>query len=425
MNYHYHTLRNGLRVGIVPMKEAGIITIIFMVNAGSRLDRKEHSGVAHFTEHMLFKGTKKRAGVAEIEREIEQVGGSFNAFTTKEFTWFSIKILKKDIARAFDVMSDMLSNPLFSEDQIKKERRVILEERHIYNDSPQDMVDDLFHKCLYHKHPLARPIVGMDKSINNIEKKHIASFFKRYYGAKNSTLAIAGDITDQEGLHLAKHFFSAIRSGKKRPRNKIYRAHSTPSIHIKHQASEQVHIALGVPAYDIKHPDHHVCKVIALLLGGNMSTRLFIQLREELGLVYDVLTVAEAKKISGYLVTFTGTEKNKLERTISLIVDAYKTLKTEKVPTKELEMAKGFLADKKRISFEDSYLVAMDIAKRIIFDKNEKNIQEYQKEIKKITADDILRVAQKIFTADKINIALVGPIDNIQKRRVKQLLSAL
>ena len=425
MKYHYHKLKNGLQVGIVPLKEAGIVTVLFMVNAGSRFDRKEHNGVAHFTEHMLFKGTRKRPEMAQAEREIEQVGGVFNAFTTKEFTWFSIKILKKDIERAFDVLSDILSEPLISEDQIKKEKRVILEERHIYNDSPQDIVDDLFHKCLYQKRPLARPIVGIEKSIAEIKRRHIASFFKKYYGAKNSALSIAGDIKVKEGLALAERFFAKLPAGQKQKNNKVYRLHSQPSVHIKYQPNEQVYIALGVPAYDIKHSDHHACKILALILGGNMSTRLFTELRENLGLVYDVITVAEAKKISGYLVTLTSVKKNNLEKTIGLIIDAYKKLKTEKIPLKELAMAKSFLADKKKISFEDSYLVAMDIAKRIIFNKNEKSIQEYQKEIKKITPEDLLRVAREIFVADKLNVALVGPIDNSESRKVKRMLNSL
>ncbi|MFA7319247.1 MAG: pitrilysin family protein [Parcubacteria group bacterium] len=421
MKYHYHTLKNGLRVGIVPMKEAGIVTIIFMVNAGSRFDQKEHNGVAHFTEHMLFKGTKKRPQTAQIEREIEQLGGIFNAFTTKEFTWFSIKLLKKDIELALDVLSDMLTEPLLLEEQIIKERRVILEELHIFKDSPSDIVDDLFYKCLYHKDPLAHPIVGIEKSIRLIRREHILAFFKKYYCAKNTALTIAGDIEDKDCLKLAQRFFSKMPVGIAIKDGIIKRDSTGSKVHFKHRPSEQVYLAVGVPAYSIKHPDHHACKIIALLLGGNMSTRLFMKLREELGLVYDVMTVAEAKKNSGYLVTYTGVEKKHLEKTIELIIAAYKRLKNEPVAQKELTDAKNFLIDKKKISFEDSSLVAMDIAKRIIFDKNEKNVEDYQKEINKITPDDLLRVARKIFTPKKLNIAMVGPISSDQVEKIERL----
>ena len=425
MKYHYHKLKNGLEIGIVPMKEAGIVTILFMVNAGSRFDQKGHNGVAHFTEHMLFKGTQRRPKTAQTEREIEKLGGIFNAFTTKEFTWFSIKLLKKDIEKAFDVLSDMFTEPLFLEAQIKKEKRVILEELHIFKDSPSDLVDDLFQKCLYHKNPLTLPIVGVEKSIAKIKREHLINFFEKYYGARNTALAIAGDIEVEKCLHLANHYFSKLPGGKSQKGAIICRVHNKPVVHFRYRQSEQVYLAIGVPAHNIKHPDHHICKVMALILGGNMSTRLFTKLREELGLVYDVMTVAEAKKNSGYLVTYTSVEKNHLEKTIELIINAYRDLKNEKVTRKELTEAKNFLIDKKKISFEDSSLVAMDIAKRIIFEKNERDVEAYRKEINKITPDDLLRVARKIFKSNKLNIALVGPVHTAEAERIEKLLHLL
>lgn len=425
MKYHFHTLKNGLRIGIVPVKEEGIVSLLFMVNAGSKCDPKKLNGVAHFTEHMLFKGTRKWPRPAQIEKEIERVGGSFNAFTTKEFTWFSIKLLKNDIEKAFDVLSDVLGNPLLLEIEMEKEKRVILEELNIYGDSHSDVADDLFDKCMYRSHPIARPIIGNEKSIEKIRRKDIVDFFNKYYCAKNTVLAIAGDVDAENCLDLAKKYFSAIPKGRMARVVKVNRKQQKPRILMLHKPGEQVQVAIGVEAYDIQHPDHYVCKIIALILGGSTSTRLFVRLREELGLVYDVCTMAESKKVCGHLVTYTGVERRHLEDVIRVIISEYQLLKEVKISSDELRDVKSYLLNKKIISFEDSYFTAMDIAKRATFNKKDKDIDSYRKKIEKITTEDVYRVAQDIFVSNTINLALVGPVKNLQLGKIKKLMNSL
>lgn len=422
MRYFYYQLSNDLRVGIVPIKKNDVVSVVVCVNAGSGSDPESKKGLAHFLEHMFFKGTKKRPELTQLEREIERLGGSFDAYTTKEFTWFAIKLLKNDLEKALEILGDALKNSLFLEKEINKEKQVILEEINIYNDSPSDIAEDLFDECLFGSDSTGWGIMGKKETINRVKRADIVKFFKEFYVSENIVVSIAGDIESEDVILLIEKYFSDIPKGRQYLKKQNNFFQRKPKISLVKKNSHQVQIVFGARAFSIGHADHYVAKLIAIILGGNMSARLFKKLREESGIVYDIRTMSESRKQAGYIATFTGMEKKNIIKAVQEILSEYKKLKTEKISDSELEDAKKYLINRKIILCEDSYFAALDIAKRIIFKKSDKTLEEYKEKISKISAEDIQRVSRGIFVKNNLNLAIVGPIKKEEINKLQKII---
>jgi len=425
MEYHFHRLKNNLRVGTASLPGDGTATVLLIFKVGSKNDPVTKRGIAHCVEHMLFKGTKNRPARAQVERDIERLGGYFNGFTVKGFSWFYIKLLRKDLEKAIDVLHDVMLNSLFLPSELEREKRVILEEINNYNDSPADIAEDIFEKCLYGNESIAWPTLGEPKMIKKFKDTDLTGFFKKFYVAENAALIIAGGVSPEETLRLAEYYFSDFPSGKKMIDEAIIEKQIAPKIIVRCKKIDQSQIALGARAFSLDHKNHYPAKLIAILLGGNMSARLFVRLREELGLVYDINTMSEAKKDTGYLATYTGLKKNNIIIAVWEILRAQERLKHQEVDKNELEDAKNFLLNKRRILYENSDFVALDLAKRIIFKKRAVTFDNYQKEVKKVSSTDIKRVANDIFKNQNLNLAVVGPINKNEENKYKKILNFL
>ncbi len=420
--YYFRQLKNGLEVGVAPVEGDETATILLSFRVGSKHEPKLKNGIAHFIEHMFFKGTRNRPALTQSVREIERLGGFFNGFTVKEFSWLYIKLLNNDLEKAMEVLQDAVTNPLFLPKEFEKEKQIILEEINIYHDSAGDLVEDLFDKCLYGEQSLAWPTLGEPKIIKNLKKSDLIDFFKEFYVAPNAALTIAGGIDPSKSLELAEKYFSDLPSGKKLNNIEMFEKQTAPQALVRYKKIKQSQIALGVRTFHLNHQDHYTAKLIAILLGGNMSARLFTRLREELGLVYEINTMSESRTNTGYLATYTGLEKSNISKSIKEIVNEYKKLTGRKIKETELTDAKNFLLNKKMILSRDSEFVALDLAKRLIFKKKAIIPEQYRKQIEEVSPEDILRVADNIFKNEGLNLAIVGSIKEKDKDKYAQIL---
>lgn len=409
MTYQKTKLKNGLRVITVPMKGTETATVMIMAGAGSRYETEKEAGLSHFIEHMFFKGTKKRPTALAISEELDSVGGEFNAFTSKDATAYYAKVDFKHFETALDVISDMYLNSKIAEEEIKRERGTILQELNMYEDTPMRSVSDVFENLLYGKSPLGRDIIGYKKTIKAFQRKDFINYMKRFYTANNSVVCIAGKFNEKEIMNQIKKYFSKVKTDGLPAPKKITEKQSNPEIKIKHKKTDQTHLVLGVRAYDYNHKDRFALSVLAVILGGNMSSRLFIEVRERRGLAYSVKTGVEAFSDCGYFATQAGVEHKNLEKTVEIILKEYKKIASEKVGEKELQKAKDYINGKSVMNFESSDEVAMFFIGQEVKRKKIMPMESIIKMINKVTANDVLRVAQDIFKPGKLNLAVIGP----------------
>lgn len=420
MIYKKTILKNGLRVITVPMKGTETATVMIMAGTGSRYETEKEAGLSHFIEHMFFKGTKKRPNTLAISEELDSIGGEFNAFTSKDTTCYYAKVDSKHLTTALDVISDMYLNSKIAEEEIKREKGTILQELNMYEDTPVRVVSDLFEKLLYKKSSLGRDIIGYKKTIKAFRRKDFINYMKRFYMANNSVVCIAGKFNEKKIVSQIKKYFSKIKADGLPAPKKITEKQSNPEIKIKYKKTDQTHLVLGVRAYDYNHKDRFALSVLAVILGGNMSSRLFIEVRERRGLAYSVKTGGEAYRDCGYLATQAGVEHKNLDKTIKIILKEYKKISAKKIGEKELQKAKDYIKGKSVMNFESSDEVAMFFIDQEAKKKKIMPMKSILRMINRVTINDILRVSQDIFKPEKLNLAVIGPHKN--EKKLKGLL---
>lgn len=407
------------------MRGTKTATVLVMVGTGSKYENKNNNGISHFLEHMFFKGTKKRPNTHAITSELDKVGGEYNAFTGKEYTGYWVKVESGQIELAMDVVSDMLLNSKFSQAEINREKGVIVEEFNMYRDNPMMYIEDLFEQCLYGDTPAGWDTIGTKKNIENFQRQNFVDYLKSQYGSDNTIVCLAGDINESDTALVSKYFssFKPAKSSDKLPvqENQIL---AKSLLHFK--KTDQAHLSLGVRAYPYAHPDEMALKIISILLGGSMSSRLFIRLRERHGLAYYVRTGYETYTDSGYLSTQAGVPTNKLDEAIKIILVEYKRLAKEGLTAAELGKVKQCLIGRSALQFELSDNMANWYARQATMLKitgKERGIltpEHYFKEINRVTADDIKRVARDIFVEHKLNLAVIGNFKD--KKRFENIL---
>lgn len=422
IEYRYDVLENGLRLGCALRPESEVVSLVFAIHAGSANDPIGKEGSAHFLEHMLFKGKKARPLLASLEREIERYGGSVDAYTVKEFTWLVVKTPRAGLERSLQFMRESFLRPIFSEEELIGERNVILEELRQYEESLFNVTDDLFEKCLYEANRVSRKMIGSETSLRHIHADDIAAFFESHYGARNYVITIAGGASYDEAQSLVRKYLGDFTSGKARADFLIADRQSRAHFRSLYRPSGQVRIAFGFRSYPLCHPDHYALKLIAVLLGGNTSARLFLRLREDLGLVYDLSTLSESRGTTGYIVTHTGVDREKIHVVVKTMIEEHERLITERVHESDLDDAKNFLVNKRFISSEDSSYLAFDLAKGMLMDKKAKELSQYRERVFAVTTDDILRVAKELFVTEHLNVAMVGPLSAVDRFRCRRLL---
>jgi len=421
MHYKIHTLKNGLRVILAPIKESQTTTVLVMTGTGSRYEVRNNNGISHFLEHMFFKGTKKRPDTLTITSELDSVGGQYNAFTGKDKTGYWAKVGAKHSMVALDVISDIFLNSKFESKEIERERGTILQEINMYEDMPMRHIDDIYENLLYGDHPLGWEILGPRENIKKLQRKDFVQYVKTHYRSGNVVVCVSGKFNQAQVLKKLRDDFKDFRSGSTPKYDGINEMQqSRPQLLIQQKKTDQTHFMLGVRAYDMFHKDRYALSVLSTLLGGNMSSRLFIEVRERRGLAYSVHTFTESYHDVGSLVTQCGVEHENLNKTIEIILREYKKLTKKKVDAMELKKAKECIKGKLEMGLESSDEIATYVTNQEVLKKEIILPETIIKRIDKVTTQDVLRVAKDIFQENKLNLAIIGPHKN--KNDIQALL---
>ncbi|HEX8974832.1 MAG TPA: pitrilysin family protein, partial [Patescibacteria group bacterium] len=414
------TLKNGLRILTVPMSGTQTVTVLLMVGVGSRYETEKQAGLSHFIEHMLFKGTKRRPTSQAISEELDSIGGEFNAFTAADKTAYYAKVDAKHAETALDVISDIFLNSKLEKEEIEHEKGPILQELSMYEDDPRRSVGNEFEKLLYPNQPLGRDIVGYKHTIKNFTRKDFISYMKRNYNASETVLCVAGNFNEKKILLLAEKQLGKLARGKKAQCKGVIEKQSKSGVHIKLKKTDQTHFILGCRAYHQNHPDRYALALLAIILGGNMSSRIFLEVRERRGLAYFVHTSVDTYQDCGYIGTQAGVEHGKLDKAVSTILNEYVKVAKEKISDKELTKAKEYVKGKAVMGFEASDDVAMFFIDQEVHKEKILTPEEVFAKIDAVTPEDIQRVAKDVFKNEKLNLAVVGPHKN--KKQLEKML---
>lgn len=413
MKFETHTLKNGLRVILAPIEGSESVTVMVMSGTGSRFETEKENGMAHFLEHMVFKGTHKRKNAKVIAEELDRVGGQFNAFTSKDHTAYYAKVDKRHFSVAFDVVSDIFLNPTFPKGEIERERGTVIEEINMYEDMPIRSVLDEFDKTIFGAAtPLGRTILGPKKNISTFSRAEFVSYFNRNYVARNSALCISGAFSKTKALREAQKMFGAMRTGDV-PQHEVHLVEQkTARVHVKYKKTDQTHLVLGVPAYPMHHKHEVVLRIIAAILGGGMSSRLFTEVRERRGLAYYVRADSDRYDDVGTFHMRAGVANEKLEEALTTILKEASKLKKKKVDAQELRKAKEYIKGTVALSLDTSDAVAEYSGYCELVRGKCVDLTSFYKAVDSVTATQVQKVAQDIFVSHHLNLAVVGPHKN-------------
>ncbi|MDD5396853.1 MAG: pitrilysin family protein [Candidatus Moranbacteria bacterium] len=412
MNYKKTTLKNGLRILTIPVKGTQTATVMLMVGVGSRFESEKQAGLSHFIEHMLFKGTEKRPTAQSISEELDAIGGEFNAFTSKDKTAYYAKVDSRHISKALDVVSDIFLNSKIEQAEIDRERGPILQELSMYEDEPRRSVGYEFEKMLYTDQSMGRSIVGYKKTISEFKRQEFLSYMKKHYNASQTVICVAGKFDEKKIVAQIRSCFEKFQTGAKVVMRKVVEKQTSPQVHIKFKKTDQTHLVLGNRAYWQNHKDRYVLALLSIILGGNMSSRLFIKIRERQGLAYFVHTSVDTYQDCGYIATQAGVEHKKVEQTVAAIIEEYRKIASEKVDVKELQKAKDYVKGRAVMGLEASDDVAMFYIDQEMHGEKILSPKDVFDRVDAVTVDDVLRVAADVFQNKKLNLAIVGPHKN-------------
>jgi len=404
------------------MPERDSLSIGVWINAGARYESEREGGISHFLEHLLFKGTSKRSA-EEIKEAIEGRGGAMNGFTSEEFTCYLVKVLNRDMGTALDVLSDMVLRPRLSPKDIEKERTVIKEEIKMYLDLPSHHVHDLLVEMLWPEQPLGRNLAGTVETVSAITPEDIRGYKSRFYNPSNIVIAACGNMRHRDFFDSCeKHFKSAPR-GRKSAFKKATERQEKPRLKILSKETEQTHLAMGMHAFGRNDPDRYTLTLLHIILGGNMSSRLFRELREKRGLVYEIGTHAKKFYDTGAFLISAGLDTKKIIRSLDLMTKEIKTMKTKLVGKDEFERAKEFYRGQLLLGLEDTADHMLWMGEYMSADGKIPAPGEILHKIDKITPDDIRRVAKRIFNDAGLSLALIGPINKSEEKRISEALT--
>jgi predicted Zn-dependent peptidase len=398
-------------------------TITVWVKTGSRNETKQIGGISHFLEHMVFKGSKKRPSAKEIAVVIDSIGGEFNASTSKEWTNFHIKARNEALPTAFDVLSDMVLNPLLKSEDIEREKGVILEEWAMYEDTPMYKIGDVFENLIYKDNPLGRDIIGTRDSIKNVKRADFVRYRKIHYGIDNLLITVAGGTKEKDILKLAEKYFGSLKNNNKEKVKKFKTKQKKSRVLLYPKKKEQAHFILGFLGNRMGNKDRHIESVLAVILGRGMSSRLFTEVREKRGLAYAVRTSSDRYVDTGYIGTYAGVDIKRIDEAIKVILSEHYELASGKnmITKDELKKAKEYIKGHLALSLEDTRVVGSFFGiEELLLGKTE-TPEDIYKGIDKVTIDDVLRVAKEFFVPERLNLAIIGPYKD--QKRFEKLVS--
>jgi predicted Zn-dependent peptidase len=400
-------LKNGIQVITEEISYVHSVSVGIWVPAGSRDERSGENGISHFIEHMLFKGTKRRSA-HQIAKEIDAVGGVLNAFTSKEFSSFYAKVLAEHLPVALDLLFDLYLNSLFSDEELEKERQVIVQEISMVEDTPDEYIHDLFSQAFWPRHPLGYPILGRLDTISRMNREKLMKFFGEHYLKIKPIIVAAGNLKHENLLQPVKKILREAKTREKRRQNTAPRSH--PHLLVKNKKLEQVHLVLGTQGLPATHPQRFAFSILNTILGGGMSSRLFQEIREKRGLAYSVYSFLSSFMDSGMLGVYVGTGDNTLSRVLQLILREMKKLSENSLRPKELRSAKEQLKGNLLLSLESMDSRMGRLAKNQLYYNRFVSTEEIIEGIEKVKAEEVSALAQQTFKPDSLSLTVLGPV---------------
>jgi len=412
--YHKEVLDNGVRVVFHHMPHMSSATAGVWIGTGSRYETELNNGISHFLEHLLFKGTERRT-CRQLKEAIESKGGILNAFTAEEMTCYWAKVIPKHLPEALDVLCDMAKAPLLAPEEIEKEKRVILEEISMYLDLPMHYVHVLFDQLLWPDQPLGQLIVGRKEIVQGFNEEILRQYMQKFYSAENITIAIAGAISIEDALKAIapfkelpkreKNIFSAVRIEQREPR-----------INLFHKDTEQMHLCVGGRGYHRSHPDRYALILLDTILGGNMTSRLFEEIREKRGLAYEIRSTIHPLADTGSFVISAGIALDNLSETVKLILKELERIKQEDVSDLELLQAKDYCRGQLLLSLEATSSCMHWLGEHELTLAKIPTPEEVIAKIDAVTNSDIKRIAGELFTNENLCLATIGPVKDTEKK---------
>lgn len=418
MKYHIHTLKNGLRVVLAPMPGTQTATAIVMSGTGSRFETARENGLAHFLEHMFFKGTKKRPTAKAISEELDGLGSQYNAFTSKDRTAYWAKTASANLDRALDVVMDIFVHSTLPQKEIEKERGAVIQEIDMYEDMPMRTIDNVFDALLFgEEHPLGRTILGPKENIRSFTRKEFEDYRAKHYGPTNTVVCVAGNFDSARVLARVTKAFGHLKPAKASLPEAFDTAKAMSGVRIKEKKTDQTQLMIGVPAYPYEHKDEYALSVLSSVLGGGMSSRLFTEVREKRGLAYSVHAWTDKYPDTGYFVVQAGVEHAKLEEALSVIIAEFRKIAKTPITPAELKKVKSYMKGTTTLAMESSDAIAEHAVSSLIQRGRIRTLEEVLKGIEKVTAKDVQRVAKDILKHDKLALAVIGPHADAAKLR--------
>lgn len=392
------------------MKDNPAVTVLVMVEAGSKYETKEINGLSHFLEHMCFKGTTKRPNAIDISRELDSIGSQYNAFTSQEYTGYYAKAHAKHLNKILDVVSDMYVNPVFDPKEIEKEKGVIVEEINMYKDMPQRHIGDLFMELLYGNQPAGWNIAGTEKIVRSIKREDFLEYRKNHYVTSATTVVVSGSFDEKKIIKQIENAFSGVPISKKNGKEKVLENQISPQIIVEYKETDQTHLIIGLRAFGVLNKKNPTLQVLNAVLGGGMSSRLFQKLRDEMGVGYYVHSSFDAYTDHGYLAISTGVDNDRVKEVITAIVNELKRFINELVPAQELKKAKDYLIGGMFLGLESSDSCAEFCGGQEVLKHEILSPKEIASKIQKVTSSDIKKLAQEIVQDKNLNLAIIGKI---------------
>ncbi len=402
-------LPNGLTVVFLKEEAQRTATALVLVTTGSKYESKEENGIAHFLEHMCFKGTTRRPNAMTISSELDGLGAEYNAFTGHEYTGYYAKVAAAHLPRALDIIGDIYCDPLLAEEDIEREKGVIADEINMYEDVPMRKIGDIFMKTLYGDQPAGWSIAGTKEQIAKFTRKDILRFRKKHYVPTATTVVVSGNFDEGEVFRQIKKLFGGLEEGKKVGKKKVNDKQLAPALTVAYKESDQTHIVLGVRSYPLTHPSFYTLTVLSAVLGGGMSSRLFHKIRVELGLGYYVRASNDAFTDHGVLAASVGVDNMRAPEVIPAIIEEFERLAEELIDKDELKKAKDMLAGRMLLGLESSDELAEYYGFQWVLRNEFIGPEEAIKRINRVTAKEVRELARKIFLENRLNLAIIGP----------------
>lgn len=408
MKFKKTTLKNGLRVITVPMPDNPAVTVLVMVEAGSKYEVRENNGISHFLEHMIFKGSKNRPKASDISRELDSIGAHYNAFTSQEVTGYYAKADRRHTDKIIDIVSDMCLNPVFDENEMRKEKGVIIEEIRMYNDLPQRKVQDEFMSLLYDGQPAGWDIAGTEENVRSFTRDMLVDYRSRQYVANATTVIVSGGFDESKMLGKIEKAFADISTDHKYPKAAVIEAQTEPHIRTVFKETDQTHLIIGARTFPVSDERIPVMNVMSTILGRGMSSRLFAKMRDELGICYYIKADHDTFTDHGVLTIVAGVDNARVEQGIAGILEECRRLKSELVDPTELQKAKDYISGTTMLELETSDARAEFCGFQEAIKGRIETPEELIAKVNAVKAEDIKELANEVFVDKGLNMALIG-----------------